>query len=378
MLGRERVVGDLGMRLRQPAQQRRFAGVGQPDQARVGDDLQLQRQSAALLAGRAGLVFARRAVGGGGEELVAAPAAAAVAPRSPASPGSTRSRRTWPRSRSRMMVPGGTAMTRSLPFLPWQLADPPRSPLLGTPVLAVDDFGEAVGAGDGADDDAAAVAAVAAVRPAARHVLFAPEAAAAAAAVAAFDEEFHTIDEHDASVVAGHHYSSNAARSGNHRRWYAASRDAYALGDGRFGEVQAAGFVQHLVEEAAGRGGVAGLQRDAAAQRQQVVVLARRHLPARKHPRPVGFLGAAHAQRDVGQRQGRRRQHQCGGQRQRRPSWPSCSARRSAAGASPAPPAIHRSCPASRRGTPATAAPSAQAPPARCRAPLTPERPGRS
>ena len=94
------------------------------------------------------------------------------------------------------MVPGGTGMTRSSPFLPWQLAVPPRPPLSALPVLAVDEVGEAVGAGDGAEDDAAAVAAVAAVGPALGDVLLAAEAEAAAAAVAALDEDLDAIDEH--------------------------------------------------------------------------------------------------------------------------------------------------------------------------------------
>ena len=68
------------MRLRQPAQQRGLAGVGQPDQAGVGDDLQFQHDPA-FLAWRAGLRLARRAVGRGGERLVAAAAAAAAADR---------------------------------------------------------------------------------------------------------------------------------------------------------------------------------------------------------------------------------------------------------------------------------------------------------
>src|SRR5262249_56738958 len=73
----------------------------------------------------------------------------------------------------------------------------------GAPVLAVDDVGEAVGAGDGADDDVAAVAAVAAVGPAAGDVLLAAEAAATGAAVAGLDVEGESIDEgHDESRTA--------------------------------------------------------------------------------------------------------------------------------------------------------------------------------
>ena len=58
-----------------------------------------------------------------------------------------------------------------------QLARAAAAAALGAPVLAVDDVGEAVGAGDGADDDVAAVAAVAAVGPALGDVLLAAEAA---------------------------------------------------------------------------------------------------------------------------------------------------------------------------------------------------------
>ena len=88
-------------------------------------------------------------------------------------------------------------MTSSCAVVPWQLALPPASAALGPPVLAIDDLGQAVGAGHGADDDVAAVAAVAAIGAALGNVLFAPEAAAAAAAVAAFDEYGDSIDEHD-------------------------------------------------------------------------------------------------------------------------------------------------------------------------------------
>ena len=62
MLGGERIIADFRLSARQPAQQRGLAGVGQADQAGVGDDLQLQ-DDPALLAGRAGLRLARRPVG---------------------------------------------------------------------------------------------------------------------------------------------------------------------------------------------------------------------------------------------------------------------------------------------------------------------------
>src|SRR5207248_712669 len=67
----------------------------------------------------------------------------------------------------------------------------------GAPVLAVDDVGQGVGAGGGADDDRATVAAVAAVGAAARHVLLPAETARAGAAVAAFDVNCHPVHEHE-------------------------------------------------------------------------------------------------------------------------------------------------------------------------------------
>ena len=48
VLGGERIIGDLGMGARDPREQRRLAGVGQADQADVGDDLQLQDDPALL------------------------------------------------------------------------------------------------------------------------------------------------------------------------------------------------------------------------------------------------------------------------------------------------------------------------------------------
>ena len=99
VLGRERIVGDLRLGLRQPAEQRRLAGVGQADQAGVGDDLQFQDEPA-FLAGRRPARYWR------GARLVEV--AKALLPRPPrpplatttSSPASVRSRRTLPRSRS--------------------------------------------------------------------------------------------------------------------------------------------------------------------------------------------------------------------------------------------------------------------------------------
>ena len=80
-VGRERgegVVGDLGARPGDAADQRGLAGVGVADDAHVGQQLQLELE-VLLLPLCAGLREARRLVGGGGEVHVAEAAAAALA-----------------------------------------------------------------------------------------------------------------------------------------------------------------------------------------------------------------------------------------------------------------------------------------------------------
>ena len=76
--GGEGVVGDLGARPGDAADERGLAGVGVADDADVGEQLQLELE-VLLLALGAGLREARRLVGGGGEVHVAEPAAAALA-----------------------------------------------------------------------------------------------------------------------------------------------------------------------------------------------------------------------------------------------------------------------------------------------------------
>ena len=82
---RERVVGDLRLRAGQPREQRRLAGVGQPDQADVGEQLELQRRATSpRRAARA-----RRTAASGGS----APAKRLL-PRPPEPPRATTAR--WP------------------------------------------------------------------------------------------------------------------------------------------------------------------------------------------------------------------------------------------------------------------------------------------
>ena len=195
VLGRERVVGDLGLRAADPRQQGRLAGVRQADQADVGDDLQLQVDRP-LLAGLAGLGLPGGAVGRRLEVLVAVPALAAAgdddvvadAPSGRAGRGRGRGRGRWCRPARRCRCsrrsgrrgccpgragrgrPGSGAWperwarfvrpstARTMTWPPW-----PPSPPFGPP------------AGD---------------------VLLASEAQAAVAAVAALDEQRDPIDEH--------------------------------------------------------------------------------------------------------------------------------------------------------------------------------------
>ena len=70
---RERIAGDLGMGAGQAGQQRGLAGVGQPDQPDVGQQLELH-DDPALLAGQAALGEPGGLVGRAGEALVAPPA----------------------------------------------------------------------------------------------------------------------------------------------------------------------------------------------------------------------------------------------------------------------------------------------------------------
>ena len=77
---RERIRGDLRLRPRHPGQQRRLAGVRQPDEPDVGQQLQLQLDLA-LLARQPLLGQPRRLPHRGGEVLVPAPARAAAGDR---------------------------------------------------------------------------------------------------------------------------------------------------------------------------------------------------------------------------------------------------------------------------------------------------------
>ena len=75
--GGEGIVGDLGLGRRHRREEGRLAGIGQPDQPGVGDQLEPQPDGH-LLAGQAGVGASRRLVGRGLEMLVAEAAIAAL------------------------------------------------------------------------------------------------------------------------------------------------------------------------------------------------------------------------------------------------------------------------------------------------------------
>src|SRR5207247_8267175 len=139
--------------------------------------------------------LARGAVGGGGERLVA-PAAAAAAGDVDLVAGAGQVAEQVAAVAVQHQRARRDRDDQILAALAVAQGRPARPAAFAAPVLLVDDLGQAVGAGDGADHDAAAVAAVAAVGAAARDVLLAAEAHHAPAAVAAFDVQGDTVNEH--------------------------------------------------------------------------------------------------------------------------------------------------------------------------------------
>ena len=160
--GRERVVGHLRLGVRDPAQERRLAGVREPEQGRVGDELQPQLEPR-LVARLAHLGGLRRAPAGGGVVAVAGPAARRPVATVTRAPGCARSATSSSVSRMRTWVPTGTAELEALAAAsglarPLAVRAPLRPEVRG---LAEARQVAQVGVGD--QDDVAAVAAVTAV-----------------------------------------------------------------------------------------------------------------------------------------------------------------------------------------------------------------------
>ena len=189
---RERVRRHLRLRAREPRQQRRLAGVGEPDEADVGEQLEVQLD-AALLARQALLGQPRRLPHRRLEARVAAPPGAAardrdllagtheVEPRAvPALDLGAGRHRDDQRLAVRAVALGALAVAAAL----------------GAEVHAPAEGLEVAQRVVAAQHDVAAAAAVAAVGPALGHVRLAAEGQGAVAAGARANLQYGTIGEH--------------------------------------------------------------------------------------------------------------------------------------------------------------------------------------
>src|SRR5262249_38349137 len=198
---RERVVGNFRAGPRGRGQERGLPRVGEADDARVGQELQLEAHGA-LLARRARLGGARRGVPRRFEMDVAAPAVAAA-----------RDDRARPRlvevveHLARVGVhhdrPERHLDDEVLAGLAVLVAVAARLAALGAVVLLVLEIEERGQLLVGDEHHAAAVAAVAARRAAAGNVRLAPEGRDAVAAVAGLDVDLGFVDEDHAAGAAG-------------------------------------------------------------------------------------------------------------------------------------------------------------------------------
>src|SRR5579883_2282400 len=190
---RERVVGDLGPGVGGRRQEGRLAGVGQADQADIGDQLQAQPDPA-LLAGPALVGAARRTIGRALVVQVAVAAVTALGEHDPlADLGEV--------GEQRLVVlledlrAARQAQDDVLALGAGALAAHAVMAGLGLEVLGVAVVDQGVEAVDALDDDVAAAPAVTAVRAAELDELLAAKADAACAAVAGADEDFGLVEE---------------------------------------------------------------------------------------------------------------------------------------------------------------------------------------
>ena len=189
---RERVVGDLRLRIRDATQERRLPGIREPGERGVDDELEAKRE-VRLLAGKPGLREARRLPGRRREARVAATSAAALRDDEPRirrgqvgdePPVGVEHLRAERHTDLRVLTVGSVLPApAAAPALAG--AHPPDAP----------ERREIAERRVGHDEHVAAAPSVAAVRPALRHVLLAPEAERAVAAASRLDVDLRAIVE---------------------------------------------------------------------------------------------------------------------------------------------------------------------------------------
>ena len=212
MQGGEGIVGDLRPRGGDRGEQRRLAGVGQADEADVGDQFQAQ-DDRALDAGLAGVGAARRAVGRGGEMGVAEAAVAALG-----DDDALARRLEVGEQRLVVLVEHLRAVRHFQHGVGAAAAGAVLAHAvhagLGLEMLLVAEVDQRVEAVGAFDHDVAAAPAIAAVGAAELDELLAPERDAARPAVAGADVDAGLIKElHGASVSAGARPAPRAARA---------------------------------------------------------------------------------------------------------------------------------------------------------------------
>jgi hypothetical protein len=193
---REGIARDLWCGTRQSGHERGFAGVGKPDQADVGEQLQPQAK-ACLLPDEAALTELRRLPSRRGEMLVAAPTGAAA-----------RDDHSLAGTDQIVEVPVVGADLRPRRHSDHQLGavspvaqtTRPMTAAARSVVLASTKRLQITQRRVALDDHAAAVSAVAAVRSPMRHVRLAPEALGAVTAGAGRDRYAGFVVEHSAIV----------------------------------------------------------------------------------------------------------------------------------------------------------------------------------
>src|SRR3989441_5574879 len=191
---REGVVGDLGLGRRHPRDERRLAGVGEPDDADVGKELELEVKPP-LRAGPSEVSAPRRPVGRGREACVAPPT-----PRTADGEDPLAGRGQVPEALAGVAVGDDGAegdpedeITAARAVTVRPLAVLAALGVVVALVVVVEERGER---GIGFEPDAAAVAAVAAVGAAAGNVLLTAEADTAGPPTAAPDENTDPADDH--------------------------------------------------------------------------------------------------------------------------------------------------------------------------------------